>query len=82
MIETNKADPSLADAFAEQVDNNNTEVLDPFILDDVEENDDNIDDLDLNDYEETESVVLVDEQSPLIEEVVIEESYEYNPEID
>ena len=62
MIENNKADPSLADAFAEQVDSNNTEVLDPLILDDVEENDDNIDDLDLNDYEETESVVLVDEQ--------------------
>ena len=82
MVESNKADPSLADAFAEQVENNNTEVLDPFILNDEEENDDNIDDLDLNDYEETESVVLVDEQSPLIEEVVIEESYEYNPEID
>ena len=82
MVESNKADPSLADAFAEEVENNNTEVLDPFILNDVEENEDNIDDLDLGDYEETESVVLVDEQSPLIEEVVIEESYEYNPETD
>ena len=82
MVESNKADPSLADAFAEEVENNNTEVLDPIILNDVEENDDDIDDLDLNDYEKTESIVLVDEQSPLIEEIVIEESYEYNPEID